>query len=366
MKKMVFLLAICLNIFIVNAQNLFMTNETEDSLDCSLTGYRGKEAIVLYKSRLLPETTVSIPDKGYVGIIRLIVNENTIFFFYDARSHHSKSFSFVNGGICMKEQIIPFGFLELQEKIDQIKNTRTPVELRQAKQYIDKALDFSFLYSSGMWKELIEYWTGIYVNTSKSSDEFEQAFTHSVYTVLDRVFFTDKRVAQALVKDLLEFSEQYSFKNIVRSITDYAINHLPVLDGELKRLLDTRLLVGKKAPELSFPVNFTGDKVLLFFYETGCNSCEQELRTLKQEYFSLQQRHIQVVTISADLDNDIFLHGSSDFKWEDVFCDYKGFDGINFLNYGVMATPTIFLLSRKGIVLGKYASLKEISSEIIN
>lgn len=42
------------------------------------------------------------------------------------------------------------------------------------------------------------------------------------------------------------------------------------------------------------------------------------------------------------------------------YCDLKGANGINFKNYAVTGTPTMFVLDSKGILLKKIATIKKL------
>jgi len=69
---------------------------------------------------------------------------------------------------------------------------------------------------------------------------------------------------------------------------------------------------------------------------------------------------LQIVSISADADKAIFEKTASSFLWADKLCDLKGMGGQNFQNYGVMGTPTIYLIDKKGIIRAKGAKLEEV------
>ncbi|MCL2652055.1 MAG: thioredoxin family protein, partial [Candidatus Azobacteroides sp.] len=68
---------------------------------------------------------------------------------------------------------------------------------------------------------------------------------------------------------------------------------------------------------------------------------------------------IRVISIAADHDENVFEYHAKDFPWTDKLCDYQGFEGNNFKNYGVVATPTIYLIDENGNIQGKFATLQE-------
>jgi hypothetical protein len=51
---------------------------------------------------------------------------------------------------------------------------------------------------------------------------------------------------------------------------------------------------------------------------------------------------------------------AASFPWKDKICDGQGMNGINFKNYSVMGTPTMFLIDSKGIIIEKIATIEEL------
>jgi hypothetical protein len=127
----------------------------------------------------------------------------------------------------------------------------------------------------------------------------------------------------------------------------------------------TMPLNGQLAPEIrrSDASTFLPRNSLILFYEADCGICRNELENLKNKYQLLTDNHIRVLSIAADLDPDIFEETSNSLPWPDKLCDYQGFDGENFLRYGIVGTPTYILTDEDGIVRGRYAQLKELLKE---
>ena len=144
-------------------------------------------------------------------------------------------------------------------------------------------------------------------------------------------------------------------------------------------------LVGSKAPDLVFREHIgskdghnhrdvimksaelaNGDyhKTLLIFYESGCGPCENLLQQLPGNYENIRKKGIRIIAVSSDTDENIFKTRSKDFPWKDTYCDYEGKAGINFSNYGAIATPTIFLIDRSGKIEAKMASLHDVLERI--
>ncbi|GHU62921.1 hypothetical protein FACS1894160_0650 [Bacteroidia bacterium] len=210
--------------------------------------------------------------------------------------------------------------------------------LKEQREFVVRKVDFNDLYTSGFWQPAFEVWVQI---TSTNDSLLLSDARH----ILDRCgndIHIRREVTQA----------------IIRLFTKYAKDNLLV---ELGTEYLTMPLNGQPAPQIA-----TGDSSivpklsLILFYETGCGNCHYELETLKSKYKLLMDNNIRVISIAADMDKDVFEETATGLPWADKFCDFKGFDGDNFRNYGIVGTPTYILTDSEGIVRGRYAQLKEL------
>jgi thioredoxin-related protein len=122
---------------------------------------------------------------------------------------------------------------------------------------------------------------------------------------------------------------------------------------------------GNRAPALIkeadklLPVN-----ALVVFYESGCNNCDNELVQLRGNYSLIKEKGYDIISVSADRDKETFEKTSNVFPWKEKMCDFQGFEGINFRNYGIVGTPTIFITDKDGTIIGRYARL--VDTKILN
>ena len=99
---------------------------------------------------------------------------------------------------------------------------------------------------------------------------------------------------------------------------------------------------------------------LLVFYQSGCEHCETAIAGLKSNYQDLVVKGIKIVSIAADTDHNTYKTTAASFPWKAKYCDGQGMNGINFKNYAVMGTPTMFLLDSKGIIIEKIATVEQL------
>jgi len=203
--------------------------------------------------------------------------------------------------------------------------------------FIAEKLDFDDLYTSGFWQLTMDFW-------GELNMENDALLISDSRKMLDRV--SDIYIRRELTQSFIRLFSLYG--------KDYLL-------AELGTEYLTMPLNGQLAPEIQIgDTSFLPKNSLLVFYETGCGSCHNELEMLKNRYNLLADNQIRVISIAADTSKEVFEYTSSGFLWEDKFCDFEGFDGVNFRNYGIVGTPTFILIDENGIVRGRYAQLKEL------
>ena len=136
--------------------------------------------------------------------------------------------------------------------------------------------------------------------------------------------------------------------------------------------------MGKQAPDIVIKENVGSEKevnlvntllktdalaskyTLLLFYQSDCGPCKQTIAALKEHYSNLVAKGIKIVALSADTDPQVFKDSAAAFPWKDTYCNLEGFNGVNFKNYAVTGTPTMFILDNKGILLKKIATIEQL------
>jgi thiol-disulfide isomerase/thioredoxin len=101
-------------------------------------------------------------------------------------------------------------------------------------------------------------------------------------------------------------------------------------------------------------------QTLVVFYQSGCGPCEETMQGLQGNYQDLTAQGLEIITISADVDEQVFKNNSAQYPWQRKYCDLKGMDGINFKNYAVIGTPTMYLIDNKGVIIQKMSGMSEL------
>jgi len=99
---------------------------------------------------------------------------------------------------------------------------------------------------------------------------------------------------------------------------------------------------------------------LLFFYQSGCGHCETTIEELKSNYTQIVAKGIKIISIAGDIEQDTYNQTASTFPWASKYCDEGGMNGINFKNYAVIGTPTLYLLDKTGTIIQKMSGFAEL------
>ncbi|MCL1932493.1 MAG: redoxin domain-containing protein [Candidatus Azobacteroides sp.] len=218
------------------------------------------------------------------------------------------------------------------------KLTMSDSEIQQErKNFVLNRLDFGVLYVSGQWEKTTAEWIGSLTgNDSLLVAEPRQ--------VLERI--SDRDLKINLTNRIMQLFAKYAKENLLPQI---GVENLlmPVL--------------GQPAPELILgDETWQPKNALILFYDSDCGNCRNELNQLIEKCNLFESNNLRVISIAADTDKNLFAETAQAIVWKDNYCDFKGFDGKNFVNYGVVGTPTIILIDKDGIVRGRYAQIKEL------
>lgn len=79
-------------------------------------------------------------------------------------------------------------------------------------------------------------------------------------------------------------------------------------------------------------------------------------------YNTMKNKGFRIITIAADTETKVFNDTSLKHPWKDKYCDFVGTNGVNFKNYAVIGTPTMYVLDSKGNIYSKMATISDVLS----
>ena len=239
-------------------------------------------------------------------------------------------------------------------------------------QFITKGLNFNDLYVSGHWTAIIRDWVGYQSNMVQDTAQFVKDFK----LISDRI--TNPTQYNDFVRKLTYYLTTYGKDNYIDAIANAVVGSGKVNTYMGIMQVYIKATMGKQAPDIVIKENVGSEKEvnlvntllktdalaskysLLLFYQSGCGSCKQTIAALKEHYSNFVAKGIKIVALSADIDLQVFKDSAAAFPWKDTYCNLEGFNGINFKNYAVLGTPTMFVLDSKGILIKKIATIEQL------
>ncbi|WP_438961599.1 peroxiredoxin family protein, partial [Nonlabens sp.] len=260
----------------------------------------------------------------------------------------------------IKEQAAPEVLAALN-----MKDFRPQIQILREK--LVHELDFEAIYQNDeAWFAEINEVLGAY----NPSSPYHALFGTDMIAALER---TQKPEAYTkLAEAAFSITEQFNWGDAQTEILDYLTEtsdaRLLKGSGKVAQIYAAKKVqLGKQAPDLVLtehlgkvadhnhkttilPSNQLAqkgfEKTLLVFYESGCGPCEMLMQQLPGNYEKLKEQKIEVISISSDTSEEVFRRSSDTHPWARKYCDFKGKSGVNFKNYAVLGTPTIYLIDK--------------------
>ncbi|MCL2326946.1 MAG: TlpA family protein disulfide reductase [Bacteroidetes bacterium] len=238
-------------------------------------------------------------------------------------------------------------------------------QFEELKNEMERTLPIEALYHAGnLWTNVHNYYPGLFAVNFEPA-KAQEAYAQSIITTMSRL---QEPVLTEFLLSTITACERSNQQIAIDKLLDYVLEKHPKTIAEnpkMKRLLQSHTLKqGSKAPEITGLKTKLTQPAVVIFFESDCGHCIHELDELNKNAALLQSKGYRIISIAADVNKDLYNAAAKNFKWnkDDQLCDFKGFDGENFKKFAVGATPTIFMISADGKILGKYAQLKEIQT----
>jgi thiol-disulfide isomerase/thioredoxin len=249
-----------------------------------------------------------------------------------------------------------------------------PDKAAEVDDYLSRRLPWEALYTSYHWSGVIYNWVQM----------------HSLSIRSDAALLASARRIMARLPEAEMYTSfcEYMARYFVKEGKDSLLTALgPEIKASGKLLRSDGLLAqfaalqaGEQAPDLIFARLAATDEgyavnilrsgelsdrySLLLFYQSGCGPCESSLAELQGSYGLLREKGVRLLAISADTDRQVFEETAAGHPWPDKFCDEQGMAGVNFRRYGVVGTPTLFLLDEKGQIVLRTAAVQAVLSRL--
>ncbi|MDH6308318.1 peroxiredoxin [Dysgonomonas sp. PFB1-18] len=387
MNKRSFLICLIVILpFFVNAQTINVLLPEEANKEYAFVLSKGIRQDTIQKGTLSfsGSVTIHIPDKdkGYTGMGSLQIKDNAPFNFiisgagFDVEQGADSKCVFKNSPenaylySVLQDRVTPSAnsaryapvFIDMvryMQQLDRAVQTGNLKEKSVARMYALQKLDIDKLYTSGIWYNVIDGL--VRLNTD------QQTLGQNMTKILERI--KSQEVYEHLVDNLITITQQFGLDDAFDIIIPYVQQSGRIetpRENIFMAFAMAKVRRGMTAPRIE-GLNPTIDasnaeKTLLVFYQPDCENCHIQLEQLIKIYPKLNQMGVRVVSLSSDHQKESFEKDRKRFPWaeNDKLCDFQGFGGKNFINYGIMGTPTFFLIDKNGIIIRRYALIADI------
>lgn len=373
--------------FIANAQRINISIPKEANKEYIFTLSKGIVDDTIQKGKLsaIGSITIKIPqkEKDYVGMgslqikdsapINMIINHEN----FDMNQEADLKYKFKNSKentylySIMQDKVTPvqdttlyaahfINLINFMQQLNKVNNRGASLqEEANTRSYALDKLNMNHLYTSSIWYYVIDGVIKLAPN--------QEIMGNDMVRLLKRTKSQD--IFEHLANNLITITEQYGWDDAFDIIVPYIVK-----SGRIKvpqgKMFDAFSLAKIQKGTLAPPIQglkqslklSTASKTLLVFYQPDCENCHVQMNKLIQLYPKLKQMGVRIISISSDTNEKSYKQEIKNYPWpdDDKLCDLKGFAGRNFTNYGIMSTPTFFLLDKDKKVVKRYALVADI------
>lgn len=235
------------------------------------------------------------------------------------------------------------------------------------KHYFDY-VDFSdtMLIRSTILTSKVVGYLSLYQNNASSQEELEENMLIGVDSVLSYAQ-QNQQVYEFLIDFLINGFESIGFEKGLEHIAEassldkFCENTERKLKLENKLELIKKLAIGQPAPNfVTKDINgkeidlskIDAEKTVIVFWASWCSHCDAIMPIINSKYSN--NKDMEVIAISIDESKDDLMKSiaENNYGWIQV-AELNGWNGAIVEEYGIVATPTIFVLDDNKRIIGK-------------
>lgn len=227
--------------------------------------------------------------------------------------------------------------------------------------------DTILIQSNVLTSKIIGY-LSLYQKKEMTQEQMEANLLIAVDTILDKAI-VNQLVYEFTIDFLVDGFQAIGFEKGLEHLASknqlekFCENTERKAELENKMELIKKLAIGKIAPDFSTKdlygkqitlSEIKSKKTVLVFWASWCPHCDEILPVLQRFYNPSNTDDLEVIAISLDrLETDVRASiGSDDYKWINI-AELQGWDGPIVLDYGIAATPSLFVLDENKTIIAK-------------
>ena len=243
------------------------------------------------------------------------------------------------------------------------------------KHYFDN-VDFSdtmLIKSTFLTSKAVGY-LSLFQNDANSQEELEDFMLMGIDTIFKHAQ-VNQQVYEFLVDFLISGFQSIGFEKGLEHIANastldqFCENTERKLKLENKLELIKKLAIGQPAPDFTTTdidgnvvilKDIKAKKTVLLFWASWCPHCDEIMPVINSYYGD--KSNLEVIAISIDESKDDLLKSLKDtgYDWINV-AELKGWNGEIINEYGIVATPSVFILDENKKIIGKPLGKEEIA-----
>ena len=243
------------------------------------------------------------------------------------------------------------------------------------KHYFDN-VDFSdtmLIKSTFLTSKAVGY-LSLFQNDANSQEELEDFMLMGIDTIFKHAQ-VNQQVYEFLVDFLISGFQSIGFEKGLEHIANastldqFCENTERKLKLENKLELIKKLAIGQPAPDFTTTdidgnvvilKDIKAKKTVLLFWASWCPHCDEIMPVINSYYGD--KSNLEVIAISIDESKDDLLKSLKDtgYDWINV-AELKGWNGDIINEYGIVATPSVFILDENKKIIGKPLGKEEIA-----
>lgn len=225
------------------------------------------------------------------------------------------------------------------------------------------------LLNSGLWGNLIVAHFNK-IEDSFTTTEVEKQYKIGIDYILSQID-TNEQLTEMVGELLINYFNKKSLIIAAEYLSLKLQNH-KIENNTLKTKLrqHTDLGITKKAPNIVFAKPYKNSitklseiksKKVVVFWASWCKHCTTELPKLKQLYPQLQEKGVEIVSVSLDTKQTPFLTKIEATGWVN-YCDFKKWESPVAIDYSVFSTPTFYVLNSTNDIILKPKNVAQIQA----
>jgi thiol-disulfide isomerase/thioredoxin len=246
--------------------------------------------------------------------------------------------------------------------------------------YFDKT-DFNdtLLTRTNILSSKIVGYLSLYQSDNMTKDQLENSLLIGLDTVLNKAAI-NQQVYEYIIDFLINGFQAIGFEKGLEFIAEknqldqFCVNTDRKKELENKIELIAKLSIGRTAPDFE-TIDLEGnmvrlsdigaEKTILIFWASWCPHCDEIMPLLKESYNPKNKRQLEIVAVSIDDYKEEVEKAISKnaYNWINI-AELQGWDGQIVEEYGVAATPTIFVLDKNKTIVGKPANIDDLKKSL--